>query len=83
VSSNWNLYAGLKYRKKQPGADLSVIPTDDSGSEPYELMSNLGVAIKSNKLKDFENIFMSRLDEKDKDYLMKAETYQAKMSGNQ
>jgi len=72
------LYAGLRYKEKKPGADLSVIPTDDSRSDPYELMSNLGVAIKSTKLKDFENVFVSRLDDEDKKYLKKADTYEAR-----
>lgn len=51
------LSAKLKYKVGKPGADLSLIPTSDNKSDMYELLSNLGVAIKSTKLKDFENIF--------------------------
>jgi hypothetical protein len=43
-------------------------------------MSNLGVAIKSTKLNDFQNIFISRLDDEDKEYLKMAEEYEAKHS---
>jgi hypothetical protein len=51
------LYAKLKYKESEPGADLSVIPTNKSIPEIYELISNLGVAIKSTKLKEFDKIF--------------------------
>ncbi|MGI0032608.1 MAG: hypothetical protein ACRD97_04970 [Nitrososphaeraceae archaeon] len=60
------LYAGLKYKEGEAGADLSLIPTDKSKSGVNELGSNLGVAIKSTKLKDFDNIFERMLDEEQK-----------------
>lgn len=57
------LYAGLKYKKNEPGADLSQIPTEKSESAVKDLGSNLGVAIKSTKLKDFDSIFQKMMDE--------------------
>lgn len=50
------LFGGLKYRVGIPGADLSVIPTDNRSSDINDLISQLGVAVKSTKLKDFDKV---------------------------
>jgi hypothetical protein len=74
------VYARLKYRKGEAGADMYLIPTDDRKADLYELMSDLAVAIKSTKLKDFEKILEPTLDEEDKKYIEKIRVYNATKS---
>lgn len=50
------LYGRVKYLKDRSGLTMEMIPTDDSFTDFQSLISNLGFAIKSTKLKDFEKL---------------------------
>lgn len=63
------LYAVLKYHNKKPGASIEYISTEDRYLTPSDLISNLGVVIKSSKLKDFEPVIYMRSNDSDKKYI--------------
>lgn len=69
------LYGGLKYKIGRQGADLYLIPTTEDTAHVHEYLSNLGVAIKSSRLKDFENVLEHTLDDDDKEWMRKGESY--------